>query len=201
MSAEIADGIAAVKQHIRDLTHPDHGMDGVKAAIDFWNENPGMYEAVHQPDPITGVTIQNPGPDPQAAADKYKRKVAQAAPDWVKGMLAPKASFKTAAMAASGKWASGVQDAVQNDRFRKGMGKVDEAEAIRVATSDNGAAYVAGAAKRQDKVVRVFATLMPALGAISQQIRQMPQDTPADREQRMVENLRRMRALKDVLRA
>jgi len=189
------------RQTIRDLSHPDNGMQGIVDVMNLYEEMPGLYSAIHQPDEVTGITIMNPGPDPQAAAAKYKRKVSQAAGDWVAGMRSPKADFKAAAMAAAGKWSSGVQDAITNDRFRKGMGKVDVQEAIATATSDNGAAYVAGAAKRQAKVERVFAVLMPALGAISQQIRQMPQDTPADREQRMLENLRRMRGLKDVLRA
>lgn len=191
----------AARETIRDLAHPDNGMQGVIDVMKLYEELPGLYSAIHQPDPETGLNIMNPGPDPVAAAAKYKRKVSQAAPDWVAGMRNPKADFKTAAMAAAGKWASGVQDAMTNDRFRRGMGKVDVQEAINTATSDNGAAYTAGAAKRQAKVERVFQVLMPALGAISQQIRQLPQDTPQDREQRMVENLRRMRALKDVLRA
>ena len=201
MSDEVREGIAAVKQHVRDLAHPSNGMQGIIDVMDFWSANPGMYEAVHQPDPETGLTIQNPGPDPATATEKYLRKTQQAAPDWVRGMNNPRANFKDAAMAADGKWKNGVQAAIQADRFRRGMSKVDAAEAIRVATSDNGAAYTAGVSKRREKVARVFQTLMPALGAISMSIRQMPQDTEADREQRMVENLRRMRGLKDVLRA
>ena len=190
------DEISAIKQHVRDLAHPDNGIEGVHAVIDLWNENPGLYEAVHRTDPATGMTIQNPGPDAAAATEKYLRKTAQSAPDWVRGMLNPKANFKDAAMAAAGKWANGVQDAVNNDRFRTGMGKVDVQAAIAVATSDNGAAYNAGIGKRKQKVADAFARVMPALGAVSQQIRQMPQDTPADRAQRMLKNLELVRGLK-----
>lgn len=188
--------IAAVKQHVRDLAHPDEGVAGVHAVIDFWNENPGLYEAVHQPDPDSGVTIQNPGPDPAAALDKYLRKTSAAAPDWVRGMQNPKADFKAAAIAAAGKWANSVQDAITNGRFASGMGKVDANAAIQTAVSDNGSAYVAGIQKRKTKVGVAFNAVMPALGAISQQVRQMPQDTPTDREQRMLRNLQLVRALK-----
>ena len=188
--------IDAIKQHVRDLAHPDNGIQGVYDVIDLWNENPGLYEAVHQPDPVTGVTYANPGPDPAAAAEKYFRKVSAAAPDWVRKMQNPKADFKTAAMAAAGKWANSVQDAIPNDRFRSQMGKVDAQAAIQLAVSDNGAAYIAGVNKRKPKVIDAFSRVMPALGAISQQIRQMPQDTPSDRSQRMLANLELVRALK-----
>lgn len=190
------DEIAAIKSHVRDLAHPDNGIEGVMAVVDLWNENPGLYDAVHQPDPVSGVTIMNPGKDPAAVTDKYMRKVSQAAPDWVAGMRAPKADFKAAAIAAAGKWANGVQDAVANDRFRGGMSKVDSAAAIATAVSDNGMAYTAGVAKRKDKVAAAFGRVIPALGAISQQVRQMPQDTPNDRAQRMLTNLELVRALK-----
>jgi hypothetical protein len=188
--------IEAIKQHVRDLAHPDNGLQGVLDVVDLWNQNPGLYDAVHQPDPVTGVTIMNPGKDPAAVTEKYLRKVSAAAPDWVAGMMAPKADFKAAAMAAAGKWTNAVQDAISRDAFRTGMGKVDATAAIATAVSDRGQAYTAGVAKRKDKITAAFQRVIPALGAISQQIRQMPQDTPSDRVARMVANLELVRGLK-----
>lgn len=182
-----------------DLTNHVNGIEGVMAAVDMWNENPGLYDAMHAPN-ADGLTIRNPGPDATRMTEKYLRKVSQAAPDWVAGMQNPKANFRDAAIAAKGKWSDGVTRAMQNDSFARGMGAVDVAEAIATATSDNGNAYVAGVNKRKAKVGRAFTKLAPALGAISSSIRSMPQDTPADREQRMLKNLQLMRELKGRLK-
>lgn len=172
-----------------DLRNMIDGLDPVAAfhaIADTFDGSPGLYAAMHVANPETGVTLRNPGPDAGAMAEKYGRKVAQAAPDYVRGVQNPRASFKQAAIAANGKWKNRVQEAVQQDRFASAMGKVDEAEAITMATSDGGAAYTAGAGKRQAKVNRVFGRLAPLLGSVSTAIRQMPQDTDAQRAQRLL---------------
>lgn len=186
----------AVREIVKDLAHPDNGMAGVHAVIDFWEENPGLYEAVHQPDEVTGLNVMNPGPDGARMAEKMLRNVARSAQDYVTGVQNPRADFKAAALAANGKWKDSVQRAAAEDRFAKGMQGVDVAEAIRIATSDGGAAFTAGVAKRKDKITAAMNRLAPKLGAISQQIRQMPQNTPEDRAQRMLRNLELMRGIK-----
>jgi lipoprotein-anchoring transpeptidase ErfK/SrfK len=186
------DDAQAVKQSIRALAAQDDPIKAFHDIIDVWDANPGLYEAVHQPDPLTGVTIQNPGPDAARMADKYARKTGAAAQDWVAGMQNPKADFKQAAIAAGGKWASRTQEAIQQDKFRKGMANVDAAEAIATAVSDGGSAYTAGVQKRLPKVQRAFARLAPLLGGVSQTVRAMPQDTDAQREQRLLAARRAM---------
>jgi hypothetical protein len=161
-------------------------IDAVNAIIDTFEGQPGLYEAMHVPNPETGVTLRNPGPDATKMAEKYGRKVAAAAQDYVTGVQNPKADFKQAAIAAKGKWANRVQEAVQQDRFGRAMNQVDSAEAIAMAVSDGGAAYTAGASKRLPKVQRVYSRLAPMLGAVSTAIRQMPQDTDAQRAQRLL---------------
>jgi len=182
----------AVKDGIRALAGQTDPAKAFNDIMDVWEGNPGLYEAVHQPDPETGVTIMNPGPDAGRMAEKYMRKTGAAAGDWVSGMQNPKASFKQAAIAAKGKWANRTTEAIQQDRFARGMAQVDEAEAIATATSDGGSAYTAGIQKRAPKVQRAFARLAPMLGAVSQTIRAMPQDTDAQREQRLLQARKQM---------
>lgn len=188
--------ISTVKQIVKDLAHPDNGVAGVLAVGEFWDENPGLYEAVHQPDPVTGLTIMNPGPDGARMAEKMLRNVARSAGDYVIGVQNPRADFKQAALAANGKWKDSVQRAVAEDRFSKGMQGVDSAAAVAIATADGGAAFTAGVAKRKDKITAAMQKLAPKLGAVSQQVRQMPQNTPEERAQRMLRNLELMRAIK-----
>lgn len=180
------DDAQTVKGLIRQLAGQPDPQKAFHDIMDVWDESPGLYEAVHQPDPVTGVTIQNPGPDAGRMTEKYLRKTQGAAQDWVAGMQNPKADFKAAAIAAKGKWANRTQEAIQQDRFARGMANVDAAEAIATATSDGGSAYTAGIQKRAPKVQRAFGRLAPMLGAVSQTIRQMPQDTDAQREQRLL---------------
>jgi len=173
----------------QDLRNMIDGLDPVAAfhALDaVFEGQPGLYEAMHVPNPETGVTLRNPGPDATKMAEKYGRKVAAAAQDYVSGVQNPKADFKQAAIAAKGKWANRVQEAVAQDRFGRAMNQVDTTEAINMAVSDGGAAYTAGAAKRLPKVQRVFGKLAPKLGAVSTAIRNMPQDTDAQRAQRLL---------------
>lgn len=186
------DDAQAVKAGIRVLAAQDDHAKAFHDIMDVWDASPGLYEAVHQPDPITGVTIQNPGPNAASMVEKYARKTAAAAQDWVAGIQAPKASFKDAAIKAKGKWASRTQEAIQNDKFAKGMMAVNEQEAIATATADGGAAYTAGIQKRMPKVERAFVRLAPMLGAVSQSIRAMPQDTDAQREQRLLQARKQM---------
>jgi len=186
------DDAQAIKASIRELAAQPDQAKAFNDIMDVWDESPGLYGAVHQPDPVTGVTIQNPGPDPTRMLDKYSRKTSAAGQDWADGVRSPKASFKSAAIAAKGKWASRTQEAIQQDKFAKGMAQVDEQEAIATATQDGGSAYVAGIQKRLPKVQRAFTRLAPMLGTVSQTIRAMPQDTDAQREQRLLAARRQM---------
>ncbi len=192
MSLLSYDDAQTIKAGIRALAANPNQAQALNDIMDVWDENPGLYTAVHQPDPITGVTIMNPGPNAARMADKYARKTAAAAADWVEGVQNPKASFKESAIRAKGKWASRTQEAIQQDKFAKGMAAVNEQEAIATATGDGGSAYVAGIQKRLPKVQRAFDRLAPMLGAVSQTVRAMPQDTDAQREQRLLTARRQM---------
>ena len=187
---------AAINEVFHDLVKPENGIEGVHAAIRMWEEHPGLYEAMHTPDPDTGIILRNPGPDANRMTEKMLRNVARSAQDYVQGMQNPKADFKQAALAANGKYKDSMLLAVQEDRFQKGMQGVDSAAAIATATSDNGAAFTSGVAKRKDKIAAAMQRLAPKLGAVSAAVRQLPQNTPEDRMQRMIKNLELMRALK-----
>ena len=90
------------------------------------------------------------------------------------------------AVRAAGKWASRTQEAITNRSYEKGVRKQDYGEAVAIATGDGGSAYAAGITKRVTKIQRVHADLMPRLGALSMQIQGMPQDSDAQREQRLL---------------
>jgi hypothetical protein len=185
-----------INAHVHDLARNPDPLAAFNAILDLWDAHPGLYEAVHVPNPETGVTLRNPGPDGTRMAEKYQRKVAAAASDYVAGVQNPKRDFKQAALAANGKWKSRTQEAIQRDGFASAMSKVDSGAAVALAVSDGGAAYTAGAAKRQAKVQAAYSTLAPKLGAVSQAIQAMPQDTDAQRAQRLLKARELMLAIK-----
>jgi thiol:disulfide interchange protein len=133
--------------------------------------------------------------DAQRMLEKYLRRVQSAGQDYVAGMQAPRRSPKQAALAAVGKYKNRTMEAIQQGRWEAGVQNYDEAAAIAAATSDGGAAYTAGIAKRQQKVATAFSRIAPQLTSISQTIQSMPQDTPEQRAQRMNRNLELMRGL------
>jgi len=172
--------------------------DIVRSAIrlgQLYTERPEVFDALHNREIAPGVHKNNPGPDASHTAAKLVRNAQAATQDYVRGMQNPRRDPKQAAVAAKGKWAERVQQAVQNDSYAKAVSRYDLGEAVQIATGDGGAAFASGIAKRQAKIERVHQTLMPQLGAISQRIQSLPQDNEGQRTQRMLQNLESMRAL------
>lgn len=148
--------------------------------------DPEFYAALHGQEISAGIHISNPGPDPAKTAEKLVRRAQAAAGDYVYGMQNPKRNPVEAAIRAKGKYANRVQEAIANNSYEKGVRKQDYPEAVAIATGDGGSAYTSGVSKREAKIKRVHADLMPRLGALSQAIQNMPQDTDAQREQRLL---------------
>lgn len=148
--------------------------------------DPEFYAALHGRELAPGVHIQNPGPDPTRMTEKLIRRAQGAAQDYVTGMQNPRRDPVQSATRAAGKWANRTQEAIANKSYEKGVRNQNYGEAVQTATSDGGAAYTAGVSKRQAKIARVMADLAPRLGAVSQAVQAMPQDTDAQREQRLL---------------
>lgn len=189
------DEAIAIDEHIKALAANLDPDAAFKDQADFWDDNPGIYEAVHAAKEAGGLPSRNPGPDAGRMVEKYLRNTANATQDYVDGVRNPRRDPKAAAVAAAGKWKDRVQQAIQRDAFAKGVANYDVAAAVEAATSDGGSAYASGIAKRRTKISNAFARLAPALGSVSQSIQAMPQNTDADRTQRMIKNLELMRAV------
>jgi len=163
--------------------------DPIAAALELGERlatDADFYAALHAREIAPGIHINNPGPDPAKTAAKLVARAQSATADYVDGMKNPKRNPVEAAIRAKGKYASRVQEAIANNNYEKGVRKQDYSEAVAIATGDGGSAFAAGITKRQAKIARVHADLMPRLGALSQAIQNMPQDTDGQREQRLL---------------
>ena len=178
--------------------------DPVTAAAllaDLFDSAPDFYEALHGREIGPGIHIQNPGPSAERMTERYIAGVQATANRYVEGMRNPRRNPVEAAIRAKGKWANRVQEAIQGNHYEAGVRGQNYQEAVEIATGDNGAAFVAGAVKRESKVNRVFQRLAPLLGAVSTAIQNMPQDTDGQREQRLLAARRAMIAVGKQMRA
>ena len=166
----------AIDQYIKDLAKNDDPLAAFHAQVDFWDDNPGVYDAVHDTKRAHGLPARNPGPDGAMMARRMIAGVGQTADRFVEGIRKER-----------------TQKAIAQDRFAAGVRGYDEAAAVQAATSDGGAAWQQGVAKREGKIVAAMTKLAPLLSAVSQTVQAMPQDNEGQREARMITNLRAMR--------
>jgi len=165
------------------------GPDPITAAVELGDRlvaDPEFYAALHGREIAPGVHINNPGPDSAKTAAKLVARATAATAEYVDGMRNPRRNPVEAAQRAAPKWANKVQQAIQNGSYAKGVQKQNYQEAVDIATSDGGASFAAGISKRQAKIQRVHADLMPRLGALSQSIQNMPQGTDGERINRLL---------------
>jgi len=129
-------------------------------------------------------------------ADKMITRVKNASADWEAGVQRPRRSPTAAMKAAAGKWKTNMQKAITEDRWFKAIGTLTDDAIKAAAVKVGGQRFVDGVTAREQKVRDAIAKLQPKVSALSARIQAMPQDSDAQRETRMLENLRGMRAIK-----
>ncbi len=157
-----------------------------------FTDDPEFFQALHHREIAPGVRISNPGPDATVMAERYAQGVQNSAGRWVQGMQNPRRNPKEAALRAAGKWGQRTTEAIQAGSYAAGIQRYDLAEAVQIAVSDGGTAYTSGAQKRLPKVQRTFQRLAPLLAGVSTTIQALPQDTDAQRENRLLQTRRAM---------
>jgi hypothetical protein len=117
---------------------------------------------------------------------------------WLKGTLNPSKNPLTEAKRSVRKWEAGVQAAVANKSFGRGLDRVNEEEMIGSITAAGAGAFSSGVAKAEPKIRRIAGEMQAGLESHVAQMDSLPTDTPEQREQKMLANLRGMRKLKRV---
>ncbi|MGH2669586.1 MAG: hypothetical protein ACRDH5_10835 [bacterium] len=165
---------------------------------DQWRAVFGEVEAAVKKNPQHPLMVGHPEGNPitirppwRPDAERWAEGVqATGAARWERGIQNPRADFKAAALANNDGWKSGVTAAVAGDRFRRGMETVNVDEAIATATERGGANYAAGATARRAKFQRKVDAIAPRMAAVTQKVRGMPARNDAEREARMLEQVR-----------
>lgn len=137
-----------------------------------------------------GINTRNAFPDPSTMADRWTKGVSDNAQKWVEGIQNPRKNFKTEALKAKDSWKNGVQKAIAEDGYAKGISGIDVAQAIATAVQVGAAGYSNGAMARKPKFTSAMTKWVPAASAAVQTVRNMPANTDADREARAVSMMR-----------
>jgi hypothetical protein len=118
--------------------------------------------------------------------DKMLKNAQAAAGDWVENASAAVDAMKANALVSGGRYATGVQAAITEKRYDKGVQSIDTNE-VRTTIANVGASgYSNGITARAGKIRAAIANLQPKVAALKQTIANMPQDTDAQRESRLL---------------
>lgn len=112
------------------------------------------------------------------------------------GIAKPKHDPIAAGVAAEDKYAAEVKKAIDAKRRAEALGKTDMATWFKYTSELGAGRLVEGVTKREAKVAGFIRTFQPLLNEHLGKIDALTDVTDKDRENRMLENLRGLKALK-----
>jgi hypothetical protein len=116
--------------------------------------------------------------------------------NYIAGIASPKADPIAAGIKAEGKYAEETRKAIDSGARAKALGKTSMAEWYQYASALGADKLVDGVVKREAKVTAFVTAFQPMLTTNLGRIDAMSDVTDGDREARMLENLRGLKALK-----
>lgn len=133
---------------------------------------------------------------PSDIAAKWAANTKAATKAYEMGVQSVDTSPMEQAAAKVDKYLQGIQDAVNSGKYAQGLRSVSLQD-WKTQTVTKGARRMSdGVTAATPKMQQVMGQLMPQIEAIAATVRAMPDTTEADREARMIENMRRMRQIK-----
>jgi hypothetical protein len=116
--------------------------------------------------------------------------------DYEEGIEDPDRDPIQAALEANSKRIQRIQESIKNKTWEKTMSKLSQ-EDWKKGVRDKGVQrYAAGVEGARAKIAEFVAKFRPQLEGIQRSVRALPQDTPQQREQRMLANLRALKKAK-----
>lgn len=116
--------------------------------------------------------------------------------NYLEGIKAPKADPIARGIETEGKFADAMRKAIDSGARKKGLEKTSMDEWYAYASTLGADKLVDGVTKREAKVVKFVTAYHPLLTSHLAKIDALPEETDSDRETRMLENLRGLKALK-----
>ena len=166
------EGIAAFEENLARALHLVETDEDVRSKVNLMAVgNPVSVMAV--PDANTWANEMIAGA--QAKADK-----------WVKNASDAADTMKAEALTAGARYATGVQAAIANKSYDKGVQSIDTSQVRQTIQAVGAAGYSSGITARAGKILAAITKLQPKVAALKQTINAMPKDTDAQREARLI---------------
>lgn len=134
-------------------------------------------------------------PSAEAIAKKMVDRTSGAGGAWESGMRGAAGSITSNMKAASKRYKDEMTKALAEGRWDKAIANLTDDQIIAAAIKTGGGGWETAISNKAEKVAAAWRILQPRLQAHMDKIAAMPNGSDAEREQRMVENLRGMRKL------
>ncbi len=116
--------------------------------------------------------------------------------NYLEGIKSPKADPIARGIETEAKYAEATRRAIENESRKKGLEKTSMAEWYQYSVNIGADKLVDGVVKREAKVKKFITAYQPQLISHLSKVDALPEETDSDRENRMLENLRGLKALK-----
>lgn len=116
--------------------------------------------------------------------------------NYLTGIASPKADPIARGIATEEKYAAATRKAIDEERRKHALEKTDMATWHKYAADLGADKLVDGVVKREGKVKAFTTAFQPLLTSHLAHVDALPEETDSDRENRMLENLRGLKALK-----
>lgn len=110
-------------------------------------------------------------------AEKYQRGVAGAGADYTAGVQAPSRPWAAATTAGAPRWQAGIQQAIQEKRFERGVQAAGDAKWQQGALNKGAARYAAAAGEAAQEYAAKAGQIMSAAAAAQSAVANMPDET------------------------
>jgi len=115
---------------------------------------------------------------------KYQEGVARSGNAYAAGVQNPSRPWAASTAAAEGRWRNGIQQAIQNGSFARGVQKAGDAKWAQAAAGRGAANYAAAAPHAAQAYASRAGEIMGAANAAAQAANSIPGDTMEQRLQR-----------------
>ncbi len=152
---------------------------------------------------VEGHTSGNPMtlgprlPTPEEWAALQVKGSQDNAQKWLDRTTKPRKNFKLEALKDTSRqrYKTSMEEVLREDRWGGGMALVDESETINLIAKRGSSVYSQGVADRKDKISRRIKELHADRLALAATIDAMPVATDADREAKVIANIRGLKAI------
>lgn len=132
----------------------------------------------------------------QDIVSKFKRGIQNGQKSYVDGVNAVREAPGEAAAKAADKYAEGVRRAAEDGTYAAGCRAVPLAAWQERTSRVGGKRYAESAADAESGFAKYMEWAAPQIASIQASVKAMPNNTEADADARMLENVKRMRQLK-----